>query len=271
MATAPSFDYESKRWGSSPVFARPWHIQGLKLRYALEDLPSARSGRVLDLGCGGGNMAKAIKRERPDLDVYGVDTSRNAIASANADAQNVDFSVGTAERLPFDDGYFNAVTMFDVLEHLEDPSQVLDEVARVLAPGGVCHIALPLESQPGTIYRLLRAGTKWNAKVRCLGHIQTFNEMDYRSLAAKSSLPVTRVRWSYHHLFSLIDVLYFSVLQRRGGVSTSVEDYVSAQRGWASGPMRAAWKVVSATGWYEARAFRWMRGACGHFTCRKQG
>ena len=267
--TAPSFDYESKRWGSSPVFARPWHIQGLKLRYVLEDLSSVRSGRVLDVGCGGGNMAKAMKRERPDLDIHGVDTSRNAIAAASVNAQGVGFHVGTADRLPFEDGYFSAVTMFDVLEHLEDPGRVLREVARVLAHGGLFHIALPLEDQPGTIYHLIGAGTRWQAKVRCLGHIQAFSETGYRSLAAASSLPVTRVRWSYHHLFSLIDVLYFSVLQRRGGVSMSVEDYVSARRGWASGPIRAAWKVVSAIGWYEARAFRWMRGACGHFTSRK--
>jgi SAM-dependent methyltransferase len=268
--TASSFDYESKRWGSSPVFARPWHIQGLKLRYALDDLSSVRAGRMLDVGCGGGNMAKAIKRERPDLDVHGVDTSRNAIASASASAQGVEFRVGTAERLPFEDGYFNAVTMFDVLEHLEDPGRVLGEIARVLAPGGLFHIALPLEDQPGTIYHLIGAGKRWKAKARCLGHIQTFSETEYRGLAAVSSLPVTRVRWSYHHLFSLIDVLYFSFLQRRGGSRASVADYVSAQRGWAGGPLRAGWKVISAAGWYEARVFRWMRGACGHFTSRKQ-
>lgn len=269
--TTSSFDYESKRWGVSPVAARPWHIQGLKLRYALEDLSTVLSGRVLDVGCGGGNMAKAIKRERPQLEVHGVDTSRNAIVSARADPQGVEFRIGTAERLPYEDGYFSAVTMFDVLEHLDDPGHALDEIARVLQPGGLFHIALPLEGQPGTIYHLIGAGTRWQAKVRCLGHVQAFSEDGYRELAGQNSLPVIRVRWSYHHLFSLIDVLYFSVLQPRGGVRTSVEDYVSTRRGLTAAPLRAAWKAVSATGWYEARAFRWMRGACGHFTSRKQG
>jgi SAM-dependent methyltransferase len=252
------------------VFARPWHIQGLKLRYALEDLASVRSGRVLDVGCGGGNMAKALKRERQELEVHGVDTSVNAITAARADAGRVIFTVGTAERLPYDDGYFSAVTMFDVLEHVDDPGHVLGEIARVLAPGGLFHIALPLEGQKRTIYHLIGAGTRWKAKLRYGGHIQAFTEDDYRGLASAHSIPVTRVRWSYHHFFSLIDVLYFSYLQRRGGVSTSVEDYVSTQRGWGAAPMRAAWKLVSAMGWYEARAFRWMTGACGHFTCRKQ-
>jgi SAM-dependent methyltransferase len=253
------------------VFAHPWHIQGLKLRYALEDLSEIRSGRVLDVGCGGGNMAKAIKRERPELEVHGVDTSRNAIASASADSQGVEFRVGTAERLPYEDGWFRAVTMFDVLEHVDDPGQVLAEIARVLAPGGLFHIALPLEGQPRTIYHLIGAGTRWKAKLRYGGHNQAFSEEDYRRLAAEHSLGVTRVRWSYHHFFSTIDVLYFSYLERRGGVNTSVEDYVTARRGWSAAPMRAAWSVVSSLGWYEARAFRWMRGACGHFTCMRRG
>jgi SAM-dependent methyltransferase len=267
--TASSFDYESKRWGSSPVFPNPWHIQGLKLRYALEDLLAVRSGRVLDVGCGGGNMAKAIKRERPELEVHGIDTSTNAIAAANVDPQGVEFRLGTAERLPFDDGYFGAVTMFDVLEHLDDPGQVLGEIARVLLPGGLFHIAVPLEGQPGTIYHLIGAGSRWKAKVRHLGHVQTFSENAFQRLAADNSLPVVGVRWSYHHLFSLIDVMYFSYLQGRGGVNTSVEDFVSSRRGWGAAPLRVAWRVVSALGWAEARAFRWMRGACGHFTCSK--
>ena len=271
LAPASSFDYESKRWGASPVFARPWHIQGLKLRYALDDLSVIRAGRVLDVGCGGGNMAKAIKRERNELEVHAVDTSRNAIAAASTDPQGVAFKVGTAEGLPYDDGYFSAVTMFDVLEHVDDPGHVLGEIARVLAPGGLFHIALPLEGQPKTIYHMIAAGTRWKAKLRYGGHVQAFSEDDYRSLSADNSLPVTRVRWSYHYLFSLIDVLYFSFLELRGGVHTSVEDYVTARRGWTAAPMRLAWGVVSSMGWFEARAFRWMPGACGHFTCRRRG
>src|SRR4029077_20857417 len=67
---AVSFDYEAKSWGAAAVRPKPWYMNGLKLRYLLDDLSNIH-GRVLDVGCGGGSVAKAVKRERPDLEVFG--------------------------------------------------------------------------------------------------------------------------------------------------------------------------------------------------------
>ena len=74
----PSFDYEAKRWGSAPLRPRPWFMNGLKLRYLLADLETVR-GKVLDVGCGAGSVAKAVKRERPDLEVVGCDVDRKSV------------------------------------------------------------------------------------------------------------------------------------------------------------------------------------------------
>src|SRR5689334_24163121 len=113
-AVAPGFDYESKKWGAAPLAPRPRFMNGLKLRYLLEDLSSVH-GRVLDVGCGAGQVAKAVKRERPDLEVLGCDVSRSAIAAASESSQGVDFRLATAERLPFADGELDFVWIFDVL------------------------------------------------------------------------------------------------------------------------------------------------------------
>jgi len=94
---AGSFDYEAKRWGAGPLRPKPWFMNGLKLRYLLEDLASVR-GRVLDVGCGAGSVAKAVKRERGDLEVFGCDASRLAIAAAGTSPDGVDFRLATAER-----------------------------------------------------------------------------------------------------------------------------------------------------------------------------
>jgi len=209
-------------------------------------------------------MAKAIKRERPDLQVHGVDLSRSAIVVAQANPDGVDFRVSTADRLPFQDASLDAVTMFDVLEHLAEQESVLHEIARVLRPGGLFHIALPLEGQRGTIYPLLsRLG--WDGKRRHSGHIQAFDAEGFRTMAASADLPVTAVRWSFHPLFALVDVLYYVWLDLRGPVGHSVEDIIADHPDQRA--LRRLKGVIASVGWYESRVLRRLPGACGHFTC----
>jgi SAM-dependent methyltransferase len=266
VAPSPSFDYESKRWGAAPLRPRPWYMNGLKLRYLLSDLQDVQ-GKVLDVGCGAGSVAKAVKRERVDLEVFGCDLSLSALAVANHSPDNVDFRLATAERLPFADGELDFVWIFDVLEHVESPEKVMREVVRVLRPGGGFHIVLPLEGQPWTLYRLVGCGTRWTAKVRHGGHIQIFSADRYGALASDCGLRVVRSRWSYHALLQVLDLLYFSWLDRRGPVSGSVEDMSASRGGLVGRLMRSAARVVSCRAWGEARLLRALPGGCGHFTC----
>src|SRR5438309_6934354 len=237
-------------------------MNGLKLRYLLSDLTPIH-GRVLDVGCGAGSVAKAVKRARPDLEVVGCDVSKAALAIATASAQGVEFRSAQAERLPFEDGELDFVWIFDVLEHVEDPELVLREVARVLKPGGGFHIVLPLEGQPRTLYRLVGCGTRWKAKVRHGGHIQIFSAGRFRAMAAACHLPVSRTRWSYHLTLQVLDLLYFSWLDLRGPVSGSVEDMSVARRGVAGGVMRGVSRVVAATASGEARVLGGLLGRWG--------
>jgi Methylase involved in ubiquinone/menaquinone biosynthesis len=243
-------------------------MNGLKLHYLLSDLQDV-GGKVLDVGCGAGSVAKAVKRERPDLEVFGCDPSQSALAIADASPEGVDFRLATAERLPFSDGELDFVWIFDVLEHVDDPAQVLREVARVLRPGGGFHIVLPLEGQPWTLYRLVGCGTKWTAKVRHGGHIQVFSADRFDAIASACGLRLVRTRWSYHLLLQVLDLLYFSWLDWRGPVSGSVEDMSASRRGVVGSLMRAAAKVVACLAWGEARLFRTLPGGCGHFTCER--
>ena len=263
---APSFDYEAKRWGAARLRPRPWYMNGLKLRYLLADLPPGTAS-VLDIGCGAGSVAKAVKRERPDLEVFGCDLSKSALGAASAEPGGVEFRLGSAEGLPFGDGEFDFVWIFDVLEHVDSPERVLAEVARVLRPGGRFHIVLPLEGQPRTLYRLVGCGTRWTAKVRHGGHIQIFSAARFESMGSAAGLQVENRHWSYHFVLQVADLLYFSWLDWRGPVSGSVEDMAASRRGIAGAAMRLASGSVACVAWAEARLLRALPGGCGHFTC----
>jgi 2-polyprenyl-6-hydroxyphenyl methylase / 3-demethylubiquinone-9 3-methyltransferase len=97
---------------------------------------SARTGDVLDIGCGGGFLANHLGSLGHR--VTGLDASEDALAIARRYDQTglVRYQHGDALKLPFDDASFDAVCAMDFLEHVEDPSQVIAEAARVLKPSG---------------------------------------------------------------------------------------------------------------------------------------
>lgn len=204
------FNYEKKIWGGPTVLPSPFYIQGLKLKYALEDLREIH-GKVADIGCGAGNMAKALKRYRADLEVFGIDISKKAIAQAKKDAGGVIFKIGAVEALPFKERSLEAVCMFDVLEHVPRPQKVLSEVRRVLKKDGIFHLFLPLDAQPGTLYHLLyKIG--WQPKNKHTGHLTVYRDSDVVKLAEKVGFKIIKNRFSFHWFFSVFDIVYFSLL-----------------------------------------------------------
>jgi len=97
---------------------------------------------VLDLGCGIGDDAFRIAaRIAPGGRVVGVDASAGLIAQALARqcslAGAVSFALADARRLPFPDQTFDRVRIDRTLQHIAGPQKVVDEMFRVLKPGGL--------------------------------------------------------------------------------------------------------------------------------------
>ncbi len=209
-----NFDYQKKVWGATEIKLSPAYLGYLRLKYALTDLQGV-SGRVLDAGCGGGGFAKAIKHYRPDLRVYGLDIAESAINFAKKDPQGVKFSVGDLYELPFNDEYFDAVVVEDVLEHLEAPEKVLREASRVLKRAGLFHAFVPLEGEPYTAHFWFdKFG--WRAKEKLAGHIQKFKLVDLTEMLEKQNLNVKKKRYTVHFLGQIVDVGYFTFLESTG-------------------------------------------------------
>jgi ubiquinone/menaquinone biosynthesis C-methylase UbiE len=121
-------------------------------RFAAE---RCRQMRVLDCGCGEGYGSAALARSAAF--VVASDRSEEAVrhAAATYPAANIGFVVCDAQRLPFRSGAFQAVTSFEVIEHLPIVSEYLGEVKRV-------GTGQALISTPNRRLRLLPFQKPWN-------------------------------------------------------------------------------------------------------------
>jgi ubiquinone/menaquinone biosynthesis C-methylase UbiE len=97
----------------------------------------AGATRLVDIGCGTGRFA-VLAAERLGARVWGVDPSDEMLAEARArpGANRVGWRRAEAGRLPFRDGWFDAVHTHLVLHLVDDRDAAIGEMARVLAPGG---------------------------------------------------------------------------------------------------------------------------------------
>jgi ubiquinone/menaquinone biosynthesis C-methylase UbiE len=143
---------------SKPVGTREWydfvgqladtlpgmHMGGQEATRKLLDMcQPGLTSCVLDVGCGSGNTACLIVQQYGSQ-VYGIDISEVMIAKAKERASRqgltdrADFRVGDAYQLPFEDGLFDLVIIESVLTPLPgDKKQALNEMARVVRPGGL--------------------------------------------------------------------------------------------------------------------------------------
>jgi len=114
--------------------------QSLKRRtFSLLEATAGR--RLLDVGCGTGDDARALAGlVAPDGQVVGVDASEGMIAEARTRAAGhelpIEFHAGDAQALDFPDGAFDGCRADRVFQHLADPGAALGEMARVTRPGG---------------------------------------------------------------------------------------------------------------------------------------
>lgn len=112
-------------------------------RKIMRFLHGRKASRLLDVGCGDGNLGLWLGQALGAEEIFGIGVSSanvevamgKGIKAIKLDVDEFDF--------PFDSDYFDAVFCGEVIEHLFDPDHLLDEMYRVLKPEGFCIITTP--------------------------------------------------------------------------------------------------------------------------------
>ena len=132
-----------------------------------------RGKRVLDFGCGSGYGAAEMAAHAVSVDAVDVSEEAVAYASATFAKPNLRYTSFDPDKLlPFDNGSFDVVISFQVIEHVEDFDCYVAEAKRVLVPGGLLVVITPDRA-----YRLFPWQKPWNR-----WHIDEFSSTDLETL-----------------------------------------------------------------------------------------
>ena len=167
-------------------------------------LPVGPGDRLLDLGCGGGRHAfeaarrgarvVAVDMDRSELDRVTATFAAMAQAGEIPDGASGMTVAGDATRLPFPDGSFDTVIAAEVLEHLPADQTAMNEIARVLRPGGRAAVTVPAWLPERICWRL--SDDYHNVEG---GHIRIFTRRELVTKLTRSGLALT----GSHHAHAL--------------------------------------------------------------------
>ncbi len=156
--------------------------------------------RVLDLGCGGGRHAFELYRRGADVVAFDLDPAElapvtgmfgamRAAGEAGAEAGATAIS-GDATAMPFGDGMFDRVIAAEVLEHIGDDQRAMNELARVLRPGGLAAITVPSFLPERVCWAL---STEYHEVPG--GHVRIYTRVELQAKLARAGLTAL---WHHH-------------------------------------------------------------------------
>jgi 2-polyprenyl-3-methyl-5-hydroxy-6-metoxy-1,4-benzoquinol methylase len=154
-------------------------------------------GRLLDVGCATGIFVE--RAFATGFDATGTDPSRWAVERARERVRGARFVSGMLETVVFDPHSFVVVTLWDVLEHVDSPKNVLGRVRQWLKPGGLCCLSTP--NVESLVARVM--GPRWVLLLR--EHLWYFSPATIARLLSQSGFVVleTKSKWvssSFSHI-----------------------------------------------------------------------
>lgn len=177
-----------------------------------------RTGRLLDIGCAMGGFLLGM-RGQGGWTVAGVEVNR-AVAAAAQQQHGLDIFAGTLEEAAYPDASFDAVTMWDVLEHVHDPGQTLAEIHRILRTDGIVVIRVPnLASWDAALF-----GATW-AGLDAPRHLYIFTPETLSAFLTKAGFQVLEHSCAIGSYMTFVLSMRFWLTAR--GASTKTKERIS--------------------------------------------
>lgn len=174
-----------------------WFASRVRAINAVADRYLGRNLRVLDVGCGAGNMMHHLARYGA---VKGVEIDPRPLKLAQQRGYDVKLADASAD-IPHADAQFDLVTALDVIEHTQDDLAMLRECGRVLAPQGFLLVTVPA-------FMFL-----WSQNDVLNAHVRRYTA---RELAQKITATGFRVRRVTYNNFFVFPLAAMVILRRRG-------------------------------------------------------
>jgi SAM-dependent methyltransferase len=171
-----------------------------------------QSGILLDVGCATGVFLRWMEQTGGWV-VYGVEPSDRAAQAARQQGLNV--TTGTLEDARHPSAFFDAVTLWDVVEHLHDPVAALREVHRVLKPDGILVMRLPnLDSIDARLF-----GKYW-AGLDAPRHLYIFRIQTLKDLLGETGFQAVEMNSQVGGYLNFVKSVRFSLVGRGAGKFT---------------------------------------------------
>ena len=168
-----------------------------------------RRPRILDVGCGtGANLLMLSKYG----DAEGVDVSEDALAFCRERGLDK-VKLGAGEELPYEDGTFDLVTAFDVVEHMDDDLAGLREMRRVLRPGGRVLLFVPA-------FMFL-----WGLQDDVSHHRRRYRMSELRRVLEEAGFEIERT--TYANITFFLPILLMRKLMRFTGIKAESENNIN--------------------------------------------
>jgi len=168
-----------------------------------------RRPRILDVGCGtGANLLMLSKYG----DAEGVDVSEDALAFCRERGLDK-VTLGAGEEMPYDDGTFDLVTAFDVVEHMDDDLAGLKEMRRVLRPGGRVLLFVPT-------FMFL-----WGLQDEVSHHRRRYRLPELRRVLEQAGFEIERS--TYANITFFLPILFVRQFMRLTGIKAASENTIN--------------------------------------------